>query len=226
MKNRTAILLSAVLWFAIGAAQAQAPRTWIKTKLTAVSDSQTVGTWVSIATADGQFPFHSRRLYKDATGRKLVLRAEFTGNGSSNVSITSLDTQETLSFEKVHGSTLTLVFGSQEVELLREDFVAAVGESGTDFPVAMKTSTRALIAGASAAFETDLYKLAQVGCFASRDLTPFTVLYAQLFYDDVACHTLASRASESIVGEATKNFDPAVHPPNAFEQEFGSAYYE
>lgn len=225
MRWRT-VILAVVIWCVVEPSVAQSARQWRKWHRHVAGDGQSGAEWTYIGTSDQGDPYLARRLYKDSSGSRLVQR---TSNDrvtyDTTHSIQHLDTGEILTFEQdATLKTLTVAFGSQQVVMQLDDLIAYGGPNGSVIPPTIKTAGIALIAGASQQFQAALKQLASIGCYESTELYLTAVLYAHLFYDDVDCKKVPSEKASGPV--LIRNFDPYVTPPDAFEQQFGAAYYQ
>jgi hypothetical protein len=183
------------------------------TRVTTLAD-EPVAEMTLIFAADSAQPLLTRSLYSDAVGTKLVIRASF--NTQSQVSSTSyqcLTTGETLTIASTAaGSTVSL--GAASYSFLEQDFgTAGVQQQGAT-----------LIATANPIFRDALRRLVSTGYKYVSLLQGDASLLRDLFFPDLVQSQQIVVKSYGL--ETTKPFDPTQKPPNSFESQFGSAYFE
>ena len=230
MRSIMKVSLLALLVLASLPSMAQSGRQWSKHSDWAI-DHEVQGVWSYkwsyIRTTDDQYPYLSRRLFRDNAGSLLVIRTslEEPAVARASISIQDIDTGETLTFVAQHMESMTiqLLGGGAPLVIPYTDVVAFSGADGSEFPPGIKTAAQTMIATASQGFEDALRRLALHGCYENADLYIVAAYYAHLLYSDIDC-TDPPRYAPS--PQIIHGFDPNVTSPTEFERQFGAAYYE
>lgn len=223
---KSTIVLVIVLLIATTLAIAQSPRDWSKHHVVVEFDSQVVAEWTYIGTSDEQMPYETRLLYEHTSGDLLVVRTLLdTPNEIQSSTYEYLPTGEVLSFVNDSG-TLTVTLGPEQLVMTYDELVAYSGEQGTEFPPDVETDASALIASASEGFRTALQRLSYVGCEQTPELYSVAIMPGHMFFDTVDCVTPTRVDYAQRPFAIVEDFDPFLQQPDAFEQQFGQAYYE
>lgn len=197
-----------------GSAQAQ-QRTWLKSHMTLThSDTQALlGEYTLIQTFDSSFPSISRTLYHDPETESLfVIRHSIEQSGAFTVSVEKVGGTELFTAE-FDGTDLKFSIESEETEFDGD-------EEGT-------TTTRALcstlLQTTTTEFRDDLERVAEIGAGLDYMTDFLGSLLTKNFYPNLQVTAPPARRSPSAV---IQNFDPNVHSPSTFDQQFGSAYFQ
>jgi hypothetical protein len=199
-----------------------AEQSWAKVTAEIKVDGDIHGTWSKIFTSDSG-PHRSRLLYQDMDEDLLVIRHSVE---DQRTSVEYLATGEELFFDFVDDPyrILTITYGTNAVDINFGEVEGEFGIDGTEFPQSLITAGQALIANASTAFQDALFRLAKVGCYDTFEIYDVVVPYAHIFYNDVDCKSVPS--NHPGIKDIVHDFDPRVNPPDAFEEQFGQAYYQ
>lgn len=208
---------------------AQGTREWAKRHGDLVVDGETHAVWRYIHTSDSVSPFIVRRLHEDDAAHRLVIRTDFDMNtGDVVITIEFQGAGEVLTFDMAADDidpVTTISFGGGQASLSYLDWITEMGPDPKIFPPAFKTAGQALIATASTDFQDALRRLALVGCTESLQMYSVAQMYAEVFYNDIKCDD-PPREKATVASQLIPQFDPIALPPDAFEQQFGSAYFE
>lgn len=198
-------------------------RSWIKFHRTVMVGTESLGEFTEIATKDGLSPQKTRILYMDPVGARLVIRYEtvFMDVGglrkaqSTNISVVTPDTGETLTISATEGGQATVTLGSQSVSFADAE----------ELPPAAKEAGLTVIASVSPGFQNALRHLAILGSYHVPEFDSIAFPSRNLFFHSI--RPIGDPANDCTApSEIIKDFDPTTHPPGSFEQPFGSAYYE
>lgn len=222
------IAVAGTILFLSSVAIAQS-RTWQKSHdrviLQPGNPPTVAGEWTLIETADEQEPIISRRLYKTASSKRLVTRAQLPASGLSELSFTLLDTGETLSL--IVSSTGTVAtLGGQQYTLTRAECEAYSGANGKQCPPSSRTAAAAFIANASPAFRQSLQDFANTGCSWSMELYWEATQLGFIFFSDVVDCTAPPLTLQEGSTRIVNDFNPNTTPPDQFDTLFGAAYNE
>lgn len=228
MKRQWIITGLLVLSTVIPAAQAQT-RTWAKFHATVdLAGEARVAEFTHIFTRDGQSPGYSRTLYAEGAGTYttlLVIRDTFLRAPDPNdlvppsltTTIKLLSTGETLSWTVTRDVEIVVNVNGTAVVLDWDDQVDGAP------PATFVSSASALLAARSQQFQNAIHRLAEIGTHYSYGLDPQGAMLALFFYPEYRDSEPA--AYDSPPSEIVSGFDPAVHPPSAFDRLFGAEYF-
>jgi hypothetical protein len=204
-----------------GTVQAQ-ERQWIKRHHTTTMDEVVYSEFTYIGTADDASPYIHRILYKDDLSVLLVIRqaTQFVGADedfiSHEVTITDVSTGETMTLTHNIDDAMHLQVGGGSF-----DFTHSI-----PYSLEARAGAKSLVdVNATQSFRDALQRLAKVGAYYCYSLQGLGELLRDLLFDDV----LGAKKPANYCAESTdrvKPFDPNTTPPNAFDQQFGSAYYQ
>lgn len=180
--------------------------------------SEVIATYTYII-SKGNSPQVAKWLYEDEEGRLLVVRSESSGTSgtSGTITISSVGANpETLTITLVANDSITFALGTQQ-------FVVEYANS--DFPPAAVTAGQAMVASASASFRDALSGLTKLGVEHSLDFHFVSALLGEVMFPSLG----SELPSQDLSGEPESlynDFDPTLHAPTTFEQQFGQAYFE
>jgi hypothetical protein len=190
-------------------------RTWLKTHWTigTVQEGQ-LAEFTDIMTLDQIQPYLSRFLYGDSTGNLLVIRfSANTTDSTSRTEYTFLGTGEKIAFD----------IAPPNVTLTRTNGPSITFVDADPIPPEVQSQAASVMEGASQSFKDALRGFAEVTSRYGARLLVAGILLTGVLYPDI--DTPSTGSGEELTGKVV-GFDPDTTPPNAFEQQFGQAYYQ
>ena len=222
MKRNLLWVPAMVLW-----AVTPAGATWVKhheTVHVAPGGAQVAEfTTISTLMTSANDALMSRRLYRDDRGRLLVLRRNYpnSAGGIAVDSVECLASGEVIRVEHVKNDKVTLRFGSQTVEVL----ASSVDPAATRLPQPALDQAAAVFQTISPPCRQALLRLAQIGASNSLELYTTSRAFVPFFFPEIEGKAPSMDTTYGPI-DPVGPFDPSTNPPNAFEQLFGSAYFE
>lgn len=199
-------------------------RTWWRDHTRIESGGELIAEFTYIRTSDRQFPFKMKYLYQGEDGELLVMRYEATDEEDSYLATYKyLGTDETLTIETIWETSLTIVFGADQV-VLDYDEVPAYIQQHDNYPPHARAEAAVLLANISPSFREVLHGLAAVGSYDSSEFCAETEIL-NVFFDDFDFELPIVDKTLDATG-LIEDFNPQLHPPDEFDRQFGAAYYE
>lgn len=202
--------------FGIGTSFAQ--RTYVKEHFE-ISDA-TSGTVLAAHTAitsDPDFPFHYRWLVEVANYHMVLRTDQEADNDFSQMTIELLETGESLGIEHDLPTLIRYTIGANEVVTTVAEIMANSGFSATH-----RSAAETMLGTTSIDFQKALKEFAEIGTYHSLDFRPVSDLL-NIFFEDL--ETTPPNEKPTTKSGRIEAFDPLVDPPDAFDLQFGDAYF-
>jgi hypothetical protein len=194
---------------------------------TAPGASTIVAEFTAISSNLDELPATYRVLYRDAQGRRLVIRNLYTdGEGSGTLSIECVSSGETVEFDTVAQESVTARFGTNSATINKTE----LAPGATALPENLRDESAAVFSSLSLPCRLTLKRMAEIGEIYSVEFSEAALMVynfvltggMEIAIDGEPPAVETTSAPTEVVVE----FDPAQTPPSEFEEGFGAAYYE
>ena len=172
--------------------------------------------------ASNPYPYTERVLYKDESGRLLVIRRSYPTPTSSATTYTCPATGETLELDVTLQYSVTVKFAGHSLIIRGAD----VDRGATALPPAIAAQVTTVLQGLSAACRNTLHRMVEIGASYSIEFSVDAGELGGTMFPDIPSTSPNDESLLAPYQDMMKPFDPNQTPPNAFEQQFGSAYYQ
>lgn len=169
-----------------------------------------------------QDPDSERVLYEDDSGRLVVIRDGMPTPTIWAISYACLATSETLELDIVFDESITIKLGSRSVRIEAAD----VDREATALPRGISAQVASMVKDLSGTCRDTLHRLAEIGTFYSFELAADAGEIGGLLFPDIPHRHPSGDDLIAPRRNVVSPFDPNQTPPDAFEQQFGNAYFQ
>ena len=169
-----------------------------------------------------RYPYMARVLYKDDSGHLLVIRRNYATSTNYATTYTCPGTSETLELDIVLNDSVTVKFAGHSLFIRGAD----VDRNATGLPATIAAQVTTALQGLSATCRTTLRRLVEIGSSYSIEFDADAGELGGTIFPDISPSSPNDESLLAPFQDMVNPFDPNQTPPNAFEQQFGSAYYQ